>query len=319
MKNYLKTLLALSSKKNFIVFFLGLLAVAELNAQQVPQYTQYLFNDFAINPAIAGKNKWWDCKSNNRYQWSGITDAPRTYVLSLNGPMKNKKMGLGGTLYTDIVGPTRRIGLSGSYAYHMKLNETYKLSLGLSAGILQWAVDGSKITLHDPGDAVMSNAYQSVIVPDFAAGAYLYSKRLFVSVSVPQLYEAKLKFFDYQTNVQSKLKAHLYLMGGYRFQLNEDFELEPSAMIKYVKPAPLKVDVAVRCIYQDQVWLALAFRTHDALTAMVGYKYKNWLTIGYSYDFTITPLRQYTTGTHEIMFGIQFMQKDNKPSQPITE
>jgi type IX secretion system PorP/SprF family membrane protein len=305
--------------RQFLKLLMVLLLVTELKAQQVPQYTQYLFNDFAINPAIAGKNKWWDCRSNNRYQWMGITDAPRTYVLSMHGPMRNKKMGIGSTLYTDIVGPTRRIGLNLAYAYHIKINEDYKVSLGLSAGILQWGVDGSKITTHDPGDEVMSNSYQSVIVPDFAAGVYLYSKRLFVSLSAPQLYEAKLKFFDYQTNVQSKIKTHFYALAGYKFRINDDFDVEPSVMFKYVKPAPLKIDGAVRCIYQDMVWLGGAFRTNDAVTAMVGYQYKNWLTIGYSYDFTITPLRQYTTGTHEIMFGIHFMQKGQKPSQPLTE
>ena len=294
-----------------------LFTVSQLQAQQVPQYTQYLFNDFAINPAAAGKNPWWDCKSNNRYQWSGITDAPRTYVLSMNGPIRNPKMGVGATLYTDIVGPTRRIGFNSSYAYHIKLNETYKLGLGVSAGILQWAIDGSKITLHDAGDDVLSNSYQSVVVPDFNAGAYFYSKKLFVSVSMPQLYQAKLKFFNIQTSVRSRIANHLYIMGGYKFKINEDFEIEPSTMIKFVAPAPVKVDIAVRCIFQDQIWLAVAFRTKDALTAMAGYKFKNWLTIGYSYDFTITPLRQYTTGTHEIMFGIHFMTKDKGSEKPL--
>ena len=301
--------------KKFIKIVFVLLFITQLRAQQTPQYTQYLFNDFAVNPAIAGKNQWWDGRSNNRYQWSGITDAPRTYVLSLNGPMRNPKMGIGGTLYTDIVGPTRRIGFNMAYAYHLKINDTYKLSFGISAGMLQWAVDGSKITLHDPGDNVMSNAYQSVIVPDFAAGTYFYSKRLFISVSLPQLYQAKLKFFDNQSPLNSNLVTHLYIMGGYRFKINDDFEIEPSTMIKFVNPAPVKIDIATRLIYQDQIWLAFAYRTNDAVTAMLGYKYKNWLTIGYSYDFTITPLRQYTTGTHEIMFGVRFMARDNKSGQ----
>lgn len=298
--------------KRFFYISVLFLCVLLARAQQVPQYTQYLFNEFSVNPAVAGKYKWWDCKSNNRYQWSGITDAPRTYVLTMHGPFRNLKMGMGANLYTDIVGPTRRIGLNFSYAYHMKLNQTYKLSLGVGAGILQWAVDGSKLTLHDQGDAVMSQAYQSVIVPDFSAGLHLYSDRLFVSVSVPQMYEAKLKFFDYQTDVKSRLKAHLYSIVGYKFKLTDEFELEPSAMLKYVKPAPLKVDASLRCIYRDMVWLGASFRTQDAVTGMVGYKYNNWLIIGYSYDFTITPLRQYTTGTHEIMFGVQFMAKGKK-------
>src|ERR1035437_8806270 len=136
MKNFLK----------YKKFLLLLFAATSAFAQQLPQYSQYMFNDFVMNPAIAGRSNYWEANSNNRYQWVGITDAPRTYILSLQGPLKNKKMGLGGTIFTDIVGPTRRTGANLAYAYHVKLSTTYKLSFGVNAGVLQYSVDGSKIT-----------------------------------------------------------------------------------------------------------------------------------------------------------------------------
>jgi len=123
--------------KRFIYILFGILLLASANAQQLPQYTQYMLNEFAINPAVAGKEEFADVRSNNRYQWVGITDAPRTYMLTVHGPMKLKNMGLGMNLFTDIVGPTRRVGLNFSYAYHIKLNEETKVSLGLSAGVLR--------------------------------------------------------------------------------------------------------------------------------------------------------------------------------------
>ena len=135
-----------------------------------------MVNDYVMNPAIGGSNPYFDGKSNNRYQWIGITDAPRTYILSVNGPMRNMKMGLGGQLFTDIVGPTRRTGLYFSYAYHLKVSENIKVSFGINAGILQFMVDGSKITLHDPQDAIISGGIQSKILPDFGAGVYVYPK-----------------------------------------------------------------------------------------------------------------------------------------------
>src|ERR1700739_5094595 len=95
-----------------ILFLLCFLSFASLFSQQLPQYTQYMFNDFVLNPAIAGRNDYWEAKSNNRYQWVGIPDAPRTYMLSMQGPFKSLKMGIGGTIYTDIVGPTRRTGIN---------------------------------------------------------------------------------------------------------------------------------------------------------------------------------------------------------------
>ena len=293
--------------KHIICICIAFSFSSELFAQHLPQYTQYMLNDFAINPAIAGKNKeYWECKSNNRYQWVGLTDAPRTYILSLQGPFKNRKMGIGGTIYTDIVGPTRRVGFQFAYAYQVKLSEKYNLGLGLSAGLLQYSVDGSKLILHDQNDQILSNTYQKAYAPDFGGGLYLHSDKLFLSLSVPQIYRANLKFFDNQTTKNSVLEPHFYGLVGYKFDLSEDFKIEPSLMVKYVTPAPVKIDGGVRLIYQEMIWIAGSFRSNDAITATLGYLYNDWLMVGYSYDFTTTRLKNYSSGTHEIMIGLRF-------------
>ena len=103
-------------------------------SQQLPHFSQYFLNDYLINPAVAGSRDYFEGVSTHRYQWEGVTDAPRTYTLSVNGPTKNRKMGLGGYLFTDHAGPTRRTGFSLSYAYHLKINDGLKLGLGLNAG-----------------------------------------------------------------------------------------------------------------------------------------------------------------------------------------
>ncbi len=281
------------------------------NAQQLPQYTQYMLNEFAINPAVAGKEEFADVRSNNRYQWVGITDAPRTYILTVNGPMKLKNMGLGANLFTDIVGPTRRVGLNFSYAYHIKLNEETKVSLGLSAGILQWGIDGHKLQLHDAGDENLLTQYQTTYVPDFGAGVLLYSKKYYLGIAVPQMYQSKINLYPGVEN-KGKLVTHFNVNGAYKFDLGDDFKIEPSFILKYATPAPMKLDVGVRGIYQEQVWLGVAYRHNDAVTALVGYLYKNYLMIGYSYDFSTTNIRRYSSGTHEVMLGLRFSRQHNR-------
>lgn len=294
----------------YIVIALMVCGIREASAQQLPQYTQYFFNDFVMNPAIAGRANYWEAKSNNRYQWMGITDAPRTYILSLQGPFRNLKMGLGGTVFTDIVGPTRRTGFNMAYAYHMKLNSEYKLSMGLNAGILQFAVDGSKIYPHDVGDPILSPNYQSALAPDLGAGLYFYSDKLYVSLGFPQLYTANLKFFTYQATKNSTLAIHFYGLAGYKWNINEDFTLEPAVMVKMVDPVqyniPVKADLGLKFSYQNKIWIGANYRTKDAITAMIGYMYNNWLMLGYSYDYTTTNLQKYNTGTHEVMLGLRF-------------
>lgn len=297
--------------KKILILIFGIMVLADVKAQQLPQYTQYMLNEFAINPAVAGKEEFADVRSNNRYQWIGITDAPRTYILTVNGPLKIKNMGLGMHLFTDIVGPTRRVGLNFSYAYHIKLNEEVKLSLGLTAGILQWGIDGHKLILHDAGDDNLLTQYQTVYVPDFGAGILVHHKKWYFGIAVPQMYQSRINLYPGSDN-SSTLVTHFNVNAAYKFDLGEDFKVEPSFLVKYATPAPFKLDVGARVIYKEQIWLGGAYRHNDAYTALLGFMYKNYLMIGYSYDFPTTNIRKYSSGTHEIMLGLRFSRKQHR-------
>jgi len=293
-----------------ILLLLLIITSANVNAQHYPMYSQYFFNDFAVNPAVAGANEWYDVRSNHRYQWVGLTDAPRTFTLSMYGPNKKMNMGYGGLIFTDNVGPTRRTGFQFAYAYHLKLNENVKLSFGLSAGLVQFMIDGHKITTHDPGDAVISNGLQFSMAFDSQFGFYLYHKKWYVSGTVPQLTRSKLYFFENQALTESRLWHHYNVTGGYTFDLGEDFQIQPTVMVKYVKPIPVQLDFMARAIYKKQVWLGGAYRTMDAFSLMTGYTYKNYLSIGYSYDITTSNIQNYSSGTHELMLGVRFVKRE---------
>ena len=243
-------------------------------SQQLPIFSQYLLNDYAYNPAIAGSNDYYDVKSNHRYQWVGITDAPRTYTLSLNGPSKNKKMGFGGMVFTDHVGPTRRTGFQASYAYHLNITSDVKLSLALSAGMLEWKLDGHKIELYDLNDQVLVNNVMRAVVPDAKFGFLVYHKDWYAGGSIPNLLASQLSFSNTDNTGLSKLKPHYYLHGGYVFHLNDDVDLEPSCMIKFISPVPVQFDIMTKATWKQKVWLGVAYRTMDAASAMIGYLFK---------------------------------------------
>lgn len=289
-----------------------ILSRVEAFAQQLPLFSQYMLNDYFQNPAVAGSRPFFDAVSANRLQWMGITDAPRTYALSLHGPIKAKNMGVGGYLFTDVAGPTRRIGASGSYAYHIKLTESIKLSLALSAGVMQFAVDASKLTLENTGDYVFASGYQSKIVPDLGASFYLYSPgkdngngSWWFGGYVPQIFPAKLKLFETPIPTGT-LATHLYFTGGYKLSLTDDIAAEPSLLFKMVSPTPAQIDLGARIIYKNKVWAGATYRTKDAIVAMVGYTHKDNLTFGYSYDITTSNLKNYSNGTHELIIGLRF-------------
>lgn len=286
--------------------FVVLLALESL-AQQLPQYSQYLLNDFAVNPAVGGSKPYFEARTNIRNQWLGITDAPRTYVLSVHGPLKNQNMGIGGVLYTDITGPTRRIGLNISYAYHLKVADNTRLAFGLAGGLQQFAVDASKIKLRDKVDPHMGTQILSTVVPDFAFGIYFYHEKYFFSASAPQLLQNRLRLFEDVTTTELKLEDHYYVSAGYKFNFGENFQFEPSVMMKYVSPVPLQLDFSGRFIYKGNLWFGGTYRTMDAVAGIIGFNIQDNLMFGYSYDYALTNLQNYSTGTHEIMMGIKFI------------
>ena len=114
----------------------------------------------------------------------------------------------------------------------------------------------------------------------------------------------------YETSTKnSKLASQINLNAAYKIEIDDQFQVEPSFLVKYEKPAPVKIDIGARVIYKKQVWLGLVYRHKDAVSALIGYMYKDYLTIGYSYDFTTTIVRKYSSGTHELMLGLRFSRK----------
>ena len=267
-----------------------------------------------INPASAGSNNHFSGQTNYRSQWEGIKDAPRTYILSANGPISKQNMGIGGYMFTDITGPTRRSGFSMSYSYHIKLTPDIKLSLSVNAGILQYGVDGSEITFDRP-DNIGSSFIENNLVPDAGFSFYLYHKDFFFGGSAPQLIRNEITFEESVGIQQGRLENHFFLMGGYRAEIAEKFELEPSFLLKYINPVPLQYEVTLRGPYDKNYWLGLSYRQDAALTLLIGLTLQESLSLGYSYDFIQSNIANYSTGSHEIMLSVKFNKGQDRNTE----
>ncbi len=280
-------------------------------AQQRPLFTQYLFNQYLINPAYTGIYDHFVATTNYRYQWAGLVDAPRTYSLSVHGPNNAQNFGIGGSLYNDVTGPTSKTGAYLSYAYHFKISSSQKIALGLSGGIMQYRVDGTKITVFDQGDLVLSNNRLTTLVPDFGIGAYWYKKdKFYLGVSVPQFIQSELDFTNNNVKTVSKLTSHYFVNGGYKFTLNSNFSVEPSCLIKFSYPVNPQFDIGVRGFFKEIIWLGAVFRTQDAVSMMLGLNTPDKrFSFGYAYDFTTTNIANYSNGTHEFMITGRFKSK----------
>ena len=301
-----------------LLIVLSMLISVNGYAQQIPLFSQYQMNQYIYNPAVAGSEDYLDIRFMQRYQWRGITDAPRTFNLSAYSPIENQKMGVGGLIYSDIVGPTRRTGVQGSYAYHLQFSNNMNLSFGLALGMDQYIIDGTQIKLDDSDDPALQNYRGTSLEFTAKFGVYFYADQFYVGFSIPQLFNDQIKVFESATDL-SKLEDHYMLNGGYKFHLGNDFILEPAIMFRYVSPTPVQTDISLWAYYKEMFWLGLTYRTYDAVAISVGFNYNETFLLGYSYDYTISDLATFSHGSHEIMLGIRFNQNNATGEKPLLE
>lgn len=331
--------------KKIILFFLFVIAIVQLNAQQRPHYTQYVINPFIINPAIAGIDNYIDLKMAVRDQWVGINGAPKTTYLSIHGPIgKNDYRtsstsfevpgenprgkaywenytaaephhGIGLSLVNDRTGSFNFFTASASYAYHLGLSPTTNLSGGFSAGITKVSIDASSHDFSgngDPSDPATGSAFSSQLTkirPQMAAGLWLYSRDYFIGFAAQQVLPQTLNFVDNSAILTSgRFVPHLFLTAGYRFLLSDDINAIPSIMVKYIKGSSFnefQPEANIKLQYRDQLWLGGSYRYQDGFAGMLGMNVSNTFNISYAYDKSNNNniLRDFNSGTHEIVFG----------------
>lgn len=289
-----------------IILAVILLSSMEVFAQQIPHYSQFWFNDFVTNPAFAGTKPYYQAKSNNRYQWVGVNDAPKTFILSAFGPERAKDMGYGVQLFSDVTGPTSRLGFYGSYAYNLRLKDDIRISMGLSLGLLQYKIDGSQIVLHDASDPSLGDAVYAEFVPDADFGVVVYGENWNGGLVAKQLFNYKINFNDVNALGINTLKTHFMMHGAYRYDFNDEWAAEPYAILKFMSPVPLQIDFGARGIWRKMAWFGVSWRSSDAIALMIGYEYEEQISFGYSYDITTSGLKASSSGTHEVMIGFKF-------------
>ncbi|HOU99183.1 MAG TPA: type IX secretion system membrane protein PorP/SprF [Bacteroidales bacterium] len=301
-------------KKCFLNLFLLFAFAIASNAQQLPLYSQYMFNGFLLNPGIAGSVDYFPIRITARQQWVGIKDAPSTQAISAHYLMEQQKLGIGGFIFNDKFGPLSETGIQLSAAYHLPLEGiNSKLGLGLAFKAFQFKFDESDLVTIDENDMAVSHGKITKFVPDADFGAYLYNDKYYVGVSATQLIQFKIDLGDSNAVDKNKIIRHYYSLAGYRFSLSEDFELEPSLLFKGTFQSPWQVDINAKAIYRSMYWFGLSYRSSKDLVAMLGLKVKKFY-IGYAFDYTFTSIKNYSNGSHEILIGFNVFEGKNKGS-----
>jgi type IX secretion system PorP/SprF family membrane protein len=312
-------------KKILFISFI-LLSGFWASAQQLPIFSQYLYNKYLINPAVAGSDGYTSFNLTAREQWVGYYGAPQTFAFSgqtrlLKRPytIKSKsgfrrqnfkpgsdgRIGIGASVFSDKNGITRKNGFQASYSYHIWLQNTTQLSMGLAVTGYHFKIDENEINFEDPNDPWLnSDLRKGIFVPDAAVGICLLNPKFSAGLSIDQLFQAALKIGD-DAYENFRMSRHINIFGSYNIETSRYTELQPSFLFRMSEQIKPQADIGLTYIFKQTFWAGLTYRTSGAMIAIFGTRYEN-LWFGYSFDFTLQEIQRITYGTHELTVALRF-------------
>jgi type IX secretion system PorP/SprF family membrane protein len=299
-----------------VVFFVSI-----ASAQQLPQYTNYMLNQFGLNPAAVPMNSCLEVKGGYRQQWVGFEGAPETQFISAAMFIPNKRTGykkgkhaVGVYLEGDATPPTKRNTVYLSYSFHRQITRELWAAVGVHAGIMQYAYDMASIVIVDRPDPAIYGNTSSLIYPDLNPGIWIYSKNTYGGLSIKNAMINKMtKVFGYE----NRLRHHYYVTYGHRFlSYGKTFSFIPSFNLKFAPMSPIAADLNFMVDYRNKISLGLTYRNRDALCALIRFGIGKVISVGYSFDFTTSKLRYTSSNTHEIVLGIKFCKQKEFTETP---
>jgi type IX secretion system PorP/SprF family membrane protein len=290
--------------KKIILLVFFFLSILKVTAQQDPHFTQYMNNMSAVNPAYATATPAiLNLGTLYRSQWSGIDGAPKTLTFFVHTPINNK-IETGISLISDNIGDgtKKETNFFADFAYILQLDEKQNLSFGVKAGFSTISTNFNGFRLNS-GDVSTDKAFAENVnetVPNIGVGAYYFTDNYYVGISAPNLLSAEHIKERKEISSLGTQKIHTYFTGGYVFDINEAFKLKPAFMAIFVTGAPVSVDLTANVLYNEKFELGAAYRFNDSVSLLMNVNVTPNLRIGYSYDYTVSNLSQFDSGSHEI-------------------
>jgi len=299
--------------KRFIaILSVLMLGVSATRAQQIATSSLYDMQGVFHNPSVAGVNKYGSIGATYRSMWSGIDGSPKTTTVFGSAYLPSVKLGLGGYLYNDVTGPTRRTGLQMAYAYHVPLQNDASFSLGIEGRFQQYSIDKGKLSeslgANDPVLAGAGNRFSA----DAGFGLSYTSRKFQAGASVANLIQSKLDFYsgDLSRSETGRLYRHYYFHSRYNWDVDGNTVITPNILFIYLPNAPLEFQGGARVEHREVFWWGVSMRLRQSWMLSAGVKVKKKLVLGYSFDIYSTPLSIYDRGSsaHEILLRYDFLK-----------
>lgn len=276
---------------------MAFLHFSDSEAQQDPQYTQYMYNMSVMNPAYAGSKESLSITALYRNQWTGLQGNPRTFTFSAHLPL-GKKIGLGLSAIKDELGPVNETNIYADFSYTLQLSEKFKLAFGIKTGISFHKVGLINLELQDPNDPFFSKDIDNSY-PNIGAGAFLYSGNFYLGLSVPNMLSSV--HLDENGIKYGSETQNYFASAGYVFELSEDFKLKPSFMLKSAFDAPVSFDINLNALFYERFEIGASYRLDDSFSGLLGFHITPNIWMGYAYDQVSSELKTVGPNSHELI------------------
>jgi type IX secretion system PorP/SprF family membrane protein len=299
--------------KHYIIA-LALFSCSVGMAQQLPQFTQYMYNTIAINPAYAGSREALSIIGLHRSQWVGFDGGPVTQTLSIHSPLRNDRIGLGMTFIEDDLGPENFTYLYGDFSYTIPTGRTGKLAFGVKGGFTSYSLDQDFRTSEsfDPSIRGISNRW----TPNVGLGLYYHTNRFYAGASAPRILNTNRNTED---GFEALERLSYYAIAGAVFDLSRTLKFKPSTLLKATNGAPVSLDLTANFLYNEKFWLGGSYRINESTAAwgLIGdFQVSKQLRVGYSYEKPTSEIRAFTSGTHEVLLIYEFKFISSKLKSP---
>lgn len=273
--------------------------------QQDPMYSQYMFNTLSINPAYAGSADRLSAVALHRSQWVKFEGAPVTQTVTVHSPLVYERLSVGGTVVNDRHGPVRQTAVFADVSYRIFFDRS-KLAFGLKGGMNLYSADLLGLNPLQQDDQAFQANISTRLLPNFGFGVMWYSQRGFIGASTPRLLQNRLLEGDLPDFANNQERIHGFLIAGYVWDVSNYVKFKPTVLLKAVGGAPPGFDLTANFLFYEKLWLGGMYRHHDSAGVLVQYEVNNKLKFGYAYDYIISDIGRYTTGSHEVMLGYDF-------------
>lgn len=293
--------------KPLIISFAILFLSTNIHAQENPQYSHFLFNKLAYNPAFAGGKDVATIQALYRQQWQNIVGAPRTANVSFHSPFAQQRCGAGIMITQDQLGLLNNTLVDLMYAYRLQTGGTGVLSVGLQARMEFARMNWEKAKTTTGIDNTLQTINETSTKPNFGIGAYFKNQNFYFGFSAPQLLESTLYKSAYKDLPSIKRLRTYYVMTGGEVKLDEKIDLMPGMLISYIPNAPFEIEFNANLVFSKLILVGLSYRVGDSVDGLVGVQLSTQLRMGLSYDYTLTKLRSQNIGSFEGMLEYQFI------------